>query len=107
MITLTLSLIQVNDCVIGPGSPTFDNAYWEVTYVKTYVAAGSQPSSPNGTSAGGTIASGTTTAGAGSSTGTANSSPAFASVLKWYGLSVGVSVSVVLMFAGLIPAVLA
>ncbi|KAK2465861.1 hypothetical protein APHAL10511_001502 [Amanita phalloides] len=32
----------VNDCVIGPGSPTYDNAYWEVSYVKTYVAAGSQ-----------------------------------------------------------------
>ncbi|KAF8629542.1 hypothetical protein AX15_003393 [Amanita polypyramis BW_CC] len=33
----------VADNVIGPGSPTYDNAYWEVSYIKTYVAAGSQP----------------------------------------------------------------
>lgn len=102
MIILTLPSIQVNDCVIGPGSPTYDNAYWEVTYVRTYIVAGSQPSSSSGITI---SASGTTTAGAGSSTtGTSNSSSA---AMKWYGLSVGVSVSVVLMFAGLIPAVLA
>ncbi|KIL58962.1 glycoside hydrolase family 16 protein [Amanita muscaria Koide BX008] len=40
--------------VIGPGSPKFDNAYWEVAYVKTYIAAGSQPGAP---SASGAVAS--------------------------------------------------
>ncbi|KAF8635259.1 hypothetical protein AX15_000482 [Amanita polypyramis BW_CC] len=33
----------VDDNIIGPGSPTYDNAYWEISYVRTYVAAGSQP----------------------------------------------------------------
>jgi len=47
----------VADNVIGPGSPTYDEAYWEVSYVRTYLAAGSQPGAPSASS---TSPSGTT-----------------------------------------------
>ncbi|KIM56707.1 glycoside hydrolase family 16 protein [Scleroderma citrinum Foug A] len=28
-----------NDSVVGPGSPRFDNAYWDISYVRTYTSA--------------------------------------------------------------------
>ena len=52
--------------MIGPGSPTYDDAYWEISYVKTYVAAGSQPGAPVSNSTSSTGAG----VGAGASTGT-------------------------------------
>ncbi|KAF8627936.1 hypothetical protein AX17_006091 [Amanita inopinata Kibby_2008] len=36
----------VADNIIGPGSPTYDNAYWDVAYIRTYIAQNSQPGAP-------------------------------------------------------------
>ena len=98
MLVLTLSAnTQVNDCVIGPGSPKYDNAYWEVSYIRTFIAADSQPGAPsNGTSP-------TNTGTGSSSTGAPSYSGATDSMVRWHGLSVGVSVTAVLIFTGLIP----
>ena len=30
---------KYNDSVVGPGSPRFDNAYWDISYVRTYTSA--------------------------------------------------------------------
>ncbi|KAG6851084.1 hypothetical protein H0H87_001523 [Tephrocybe sp. NHM501043] len=29
--------------IIGPGSPKYDDAYWDIAYIRTYLADGSQP----------------------------------------------------------------
>ncbi|KAG6865061.1 hypothetical protein C0991_005380 [Blastosporella zonata] len=29
--------------IIGTGSPTYDNAYWDIAYIRTYLAEGSEP----------------------------------------------------------------
>ncbi|KAL4073388.1 glycoside hydrolase family 16 protein, partial [Scleroderma citrinum] len=34
-----------NDSVVGPGSPRFDNAYWDISYVRTYTSAAVDPPS--------------------------------------------------------------
>ncbi|KAM6492062.1 glycoside hydrolase family 16 protein [Amanita muscaria] len=57
------------DNVLGAGSPTYDNAYWEVSYIRTYVAASSQPGAPGSSTAGGNR-----TTAAGQPTGSAKNS---------------------------------
>ncbi|KAF9220750.1 glycoside hydrolase family 16 protein [Gyrodon lividus] len=34
-----------NDCVVGPGSPRYDDAYFDITYIRTYTNASVTPSS--------------------------------------------------------------
>ncbi|KAI6039626.1 glycoside hydrolase family 16 protein [Pisolithus marmoratus] len=34
-----------NDCVVGPGSPRYDTAYWDISYIRTYTTGVSVPSS--------------------------------------------------------------
>ncbi|KIM56725.1 glycoside hydrolase family 16 protein [Scleroderma citrinum Foug A] len=49
-----------NDTVVGPGSPRFDNAYWDISYVRTYTSAAVVPSSttpPSGSPTSGVAAS--------------------------------------------------
>ncbi|KAG6855434.1 hypothetical protein H0H87_002950, partial [Tephrocybe sp. NHM501043] len=29
--------------IIGPGSPKYDDAYWDIAYIRTYLEDGSQP----------------------------------------------------------------
>ncbi|KIJ15318.1 glycoside hydrolase family 16 protein [Paxillus involutus ATCC 200175] len=36
--------ICYDDCVVGPGSPGFDDAYFDVSYVRTYTTASAGPS---------------------------------------------------------------
>ena len=43
-------VIKYNDSVVGPGSPHFDNAYWDISYVRTYTSAAVTPSSTGTTS---------------------------------------------------------
>ncbi|PFH48989.1 glycoside hydrolase family 16 protein [Amanita thiersii Skay4041] len=33
----------VEDNIIGPGSPKYDDAYWDIAYIRTYIAQNSQP----------------------------------------------------------------
>lgn len=35
---------QYNDCVVGPGSPRYDEAYFDVNYVRTYTTSSAVPS---------------------------------------------------------------
>ncbi|KAI5997324.1 glycoside hydrolase family 16 protein [Pisolithus orientalis] len=39
-----------NDCVVGPGSPLYDTAYWDISYIRTYTSSVSTPS-PSGSPA--------------------------------------------------------
>ncbi|KIJ63767.1 glycoside hydrolase family 16 protein [Hydnomerulius pinastri MD-312] len=34
-----------NDCVVGPGSPRYDNAYFDISYIRTYTTVSVVPSS--------------------------------------------------------------
>ncbi|KAG5642971.1 hypothetical protein DXG03_001819 [Asterophora parasitica] len=36
----------IADNIFGPGSPTYDNAYWEIPYIRTYIAEDLAPSLP-------------------------------------------------------------
>ncbi|KAG6865060.1 hypothetical protein C0991_005379 [Blastosporella zonata] len=40
---LVLLTTLCGDCIIGPGSPTYDEAYWDISYIRTYLVDGSQP----------------------------------------------------------------
>ncbi|KAF9463730.1 concanavalin A-like lectin/glucanase domain-containing protein [Collybia nuda] len=40
----------INDNIIGPGSPKYDQAYWEVSYIRTYIAEDLAGSTPPGSS---------------------------------------------------------
>ena len=37
-------VIKYYDSVVGPGSPHFDTAYWDISYVRTYTSAAVTPS---------------------------------------------------------------
>lgn len=41
---------QYNDCVAGPGSPRYDEAYFDINYVRTYTTTTAGVTSPTGTS---------------------------------------------------------
>lgn len=46
-----LQLPQYQDNVVGPGSPKYDNAYFEISYVRTYTTSvAAQPGQPTGAS---------------------------------------------------------
>jgi hypothetical protein len=38
-------IVQYNDSVVGPGSPAFDNAYFEISYIRAYTSAAVTPTS--------------------------------------------------------------
>ncbi|PFH47858.1 glycoside hydrolase family 16 protein [Amanita thiersii Skay4041] len=45
--TAAPDLGHLEDNVIGPGSPTYDDAYWDIAYIRTYIAQNSQPGAPS------------------------------------------------------------
>ncbi|KAK0230110.1 glycoside hydrolase family 16 protein [Armillaria fumosa] len=71
---------RVQDYVAGPGSPTYDNAYFEISYLRTYSAiAGNGTSSGNGavqTAAGTTAGVVTSTSGGATVSATSSTSSA-------------------------------
>lgn len=60
-----------NDCVVGPGSPRYDTAYWDISYIRTYTTRSSSPS-PTGTPA---LSSSTTTGTGPTGTSMASTTP--------------------------------
>ena len=58
--------VQYGNNVVGPGSPTFDNAYFEVNYVRAYTTGEPQPTSTSAS----TNSLSTTASGAGSAPAT-------------------------------------
>jgi len=40
---LTMTCIQYDDNVVGPGSPKYDDAYFEINYVRAYTTGGPAP----------------------------------------------------------------
>ena len=48
--------------VVGPGSPLYDEAYFEISYIRAYTAAGVNPSSSSSSSGGSSISSPTSAA---------------------------------------------
>jgi len=45
MMLFVTNPFQYNDVVVGPGSPHFDEAYFEISYLRTYTSDGIVPSS--------------------------------------------------------------
>lgn len=43
-------MFQYNDNVVGPGSPRYDNAYFEIPYIRTYTATAAPANAPTSTS---------------------------------------------------------
>ncbi|KAG9311601.1 concanavalin A-like lectin/glucanase domain-containing protein [Chiua virens] len=62
--------ICYNDCVVGPGSPTYDNAYFDLNYVRTYTTSSAVP---------GATSTATTIANVPSPSGSSSSNPQTAS----------------------------
>lgn len=63
-------LVQYQDNVVGPGSPKYDNAYFEINYVRTYTTsvAAAQPGQPTTTNTGTLTVSAQTTNSVGATT---------------------------------------
>jgi hypothetical protein len=40
---LTMAFMQYDDNVVGPGSPKYDDAYFEINYVRAYTTGGPAP----------------------------------------------------------------
>jgi hypothetical protein len=40
---LTMAYMQYDDNVVGPGSPKYDDAYFEINYVRAYTTGGPAP----------------------------------------------------------------
>ena len=43
VILLTMACLQYDDNVVGPGSPKYDDAYFEINYVRAYTTGGPAP----------------------------------------------------------------
>ena len=43
LICLTMACMQYDDNVVGPGSPKYDDAYFEINYVRAYTTGGPVP----------------------------------------------------------------
>jgi hypothetical protein len=40
---VTVACVQYDDNVVGPGTPKYDNAYFEINYVRAYTTGGPAP----------------------------------------------------------------
>ena len=75
---LTMACMQYDDNVVGPGSPKYDDAYFEINYVRAYTTGGPTPTpspsagwvSPNGSNTAITLPAPTAFSGAMSSVDT-------------------------------------
>jgi hypothetical protein len=43
VIYVTVACVQYDDNVVGPGSPKYDDAYFEINYVRAYTTGGPAP----------------------------------------------------------------
>ena len=66
--------LQYQDNVVGPGSPKYDNAYFEISYVRTYTTLAAGAAAPQSTGTG-TDGDSSTTAGSATVTDTGSVDP--------------------------------
>ncbi|KAG6907307.1 hypothetical protein DXG01_009471 [Tephrocybe rancida] len=62
--------------IIGTGSPVYDNAYWDIAYIRTYLAEGSLPATPSSSSSPPVLPVTTTSAVKTSAAGSSTTTPA-------------------------------